>query len=288
MKLTPLAVVRVVWLALPLGLVPALEGALAERSSPISILVSTSAWIGWSAGIVAVLAPRTLGLTYLRVAAPAALVLANWAAIGDAEVGPAVAAVLLSAVAVVVVLAPAVTDAFVNGSAYGPETRFALRTPTAILVGPAVLVWAIVVAGVVTGPLLLAAEQWIAGAVALAIGLPAAALGARSLHQLARRWLVFVPAGVVVHDPTAVASQLIPRTAVASIGPALAGTDAHDLTGGAAGLALEVQLVDPVTFEAPKGKKHPPEPVEADRFLVAPSRPGAVLKEARARRFAVA
>jgi hypothetical protein len=287
-KPTPLAVVRVVWLALPLGLVPALEGALAERSSPVAILVSMAAWIGWSAGIVAVLAPRTVGLTYLRIAAPAALVLANWAAIGDAPVGAAVAAVLLSAVAVVVVLAPATTDAFVNGSAYGPETRFALRTPTPILLGPALLVWVIVVAGVAIGPLLLAAEQWIAGAIALVIGVPAAALGARSLHQLARRWLVFVPAGLVVHDPTAVASQLIPRGAVASIGPALVGTDAHDLTGGAAGLALEVGLVDPVTFESPRGKKAPPEAVETDRFLVAPSRPGAVLKEARARRFAVA
>jgi hypothetical protein len=279
--------VRVVWLALPLALVPALEGALADRSSPVAVLVSMAGWLGWTAGIVAVLAPRTLGLTYLRIAAPASLVLSSWAALGDVPVGAAIAAVLLSAVTVVIVLSPAVTDAFVNGSAYGPERRFALRTPTAILFGPALLVWVLIVAGVSTGPLLLAAEQWVAGVVALAIGWPVAALASRSLHQLARRWLVFVPAGLVVHDPSAVASQLIPRSAVATIAPALADSEAHDLTGGAAGLALEVRLVDPIVIEPARGRRKPPDPVETDRFLVSPSRPGAVMKEARARRFAV-
>lgn len=288
MKPTPLMIARVVWLVLPLGLVPALEGALAGSSAAISVLVSMAGWIGWTGGIVAVLAPRTLGLTYLRITAPAALVLAIWAASGGASVVAGVAAVLLAAIAVVVVLAPAVTDAFVNGSAYGPESRFALRTPIPILLGPALLVWVLVGAGISAGPLLLAAEQWIAGAIATVVGLPVAALAARSLHQLARRWLVFVPAGLVVHDPTAVAPQLIPRGAVTSIGPAPAGSDAHDLTGGAAGLALQVQLVDPVVFEPPRTRRARGEPVETDRFLVAPSRPGAVLKEARARRFALA
>jgi hypothetical protein len=287
-KPAPVMFVRVVWLALPLALVPALEGALADRSSPVAVLVSMAGWLGWTAGIVAVLAPRTLGLTYLRVAAPAALVLAIWAALGDVSIAVAIAAVLLSAVAVVIVLSPAVTDAFVNGSAYGPERRFALRTPTAIVVGPALLVWVLIVVGVATGPLLLATEQWVAGGIALAIGWPVAAVAARSLHQLARRWLVFVPAGLVLHDPTAVASQLIPRGAVATIAPALAGSDAHDLTGGAAGLALEVRLVDPIVFEPARGRRNPPDPVETDRFLVSPSRPGAVMKEARARRFTVA
>ena len=287
MKPSPLLLARAAWLALPLGLVPALEDALADRSSAVAILVSTTAWFGWAVGIVAVLAPRTLGLTYLRVATPLAAAVAMWAAVQETAVAAAVGAVLLGTVAIVVILAPAVTDAFVNGSAYGPERRFALRTPTALLLGPVELVWLLVVSGIAVGPLLLAAEQWIAGGIAVAIGWPVAVVGSRSLHQLARRWLVFVPAGLVVHDPTAVASQLIPRTAVLSIGPALAGSDAHDLTGGAPGLALEVALVDSVVFEPPRGRRRAPEPVETDRFLVAPSRPGAVLGEARTRRFAV-
>lgn len=288
MKPSPLLLVRVLWLVLPVGLVPALEGALADRSSPVSILISMAAWIAWAVGIVAVLAPRTLGLTYLRIAAPAALATGVWAAVDGDSVAAGAAGVLLSAVTLVVVLAPAVTDAFVNGSAYGPETRFALRTPTAVLVGPALVVWVLVVMGLVTGPLLLASEQWIAGAIALVVGLPVAALGSRSLHQLARRWLVFVPAGLVVHDPTAVAAQLLPRAAVASMGPAPAETGAADLTGGAAGLALEVRLVDPVHFEPPRGGRRGIDPVETSQFLVAPSRPGAVLAEARERRFPVA
>ncbi len=288
MKPSPLLFVRALWLALPLALVPALEGALADRSSTVSVVVSTACWLAWTAGIVAVLAPRTVGLTYLRAAAPAALLLADWAALSGASLPAGLAAVLLAAVTVVVVLAPAVVDTFVNGSAYGPERRFALRTPTALMVGPTVIVWGLLVAGVATGPLLLACELWVAGAIATAVGLPVAALAARSLHQLARRWLVFVPAGMVVHDPTAIASQLIPRGAVRSLGPALQGTDAHDLTAGAAGLALEVQLVDPIVIEPARSAKGRREPVETERFLVAPSRPGAVLAEARARRFAVA
>ena len=52
-------------------------------------------------------------------------------------------------------------------------------------------------AGVVTGPQLLADRQWLIGGVAVAVGAAVGAVGARQLHLLSRRWLVFVPAGVV-------------------------------------------------------------------------------------------
>lgn len=279
--------IRVTWLVLPVVLGPALDAASADRSRAVGLTVAALAWAAWTAGIVAVLVPRTVGLTYLRIAAPAGVALATWGALGDADAAAAVVGLVAATAAAVAALAPTTGDAFVNGSAYGPERRFALRPPAALLFGPVELVWLAVVGGAIAGPLLLAAEQWVAGVVALVVGVPVAVLGSRSLHQLARRWLVFVPAGVVVHDPTALAAQLLRRQSIRSIGPAPATTDAHDLTGGAPGLALEVVLAAPVTLELLARRGTPPPPVETDRFLVTPTRPGAVLAEAAARRLPV-
>ena len=91
------------------------------------------------------------------------------------------------------------------------------------------------------GPLLLAAQQWVIGAVLTAVGLVVVLALARALHQLARRWVVFVPAGVVVHDPLGLVDPvLLPRGWVQGFAPAPADTDATDLTMGAPGLAVEI------------------------------------------------
>lgn len=278
---------RVVWLALPLTLGPAIGAALDDRGAAVVWLVQVALWLGWTLGLVASLVPRVEALTPLRVVAPALVPLAVWAAAVVDEVGAAqVVAVLGAAVAAMVALAPRTGDEFVNGSAYGHERRFALRAPAPLLLGPVVLVWALVVAGAVTGPLLLAAGRWVAGAVALVLGWAVSFLGGRSLHQLSRRWLVFVPAGVVVHDPLGFQPQLLPRTNVAAMGPAPADTDALDLTNRAAGLALEIALHDPVELER-RQRGGRAELVPAQRLLVTPTRPGAVLVEARERRLPV-
>jgi hypothetical protein len=176
----------------------------------------------------------------------------------------------------------------VAGSSYGVERRMPLRVPGPLLAGPLVVVWGAAATGVAAGPLLLAAGQWIAGAAALAVGLPVAAVAFRSLHTLARRWLVFVPNGVVVHDPLALAEPVLLRRAeVRSFGPAPADTAALDLTRGALGLALEVTLAPPVSVVlAGGGRQGVREATIAAALLVAPTRPGAVLTEARRRRLA--
>lgn len=275
------------WAVLAVALGPALDATLADRSRAISLLLTVVLWGVWTVGLVAVLVPRTIGLTFLRITAPAGLVLAVWSAASEADTWAAVLAVLAASVTTMVALSPTTGDAFVNGSAYGPERRFALRVPASLLFGPLQLTWFIVVAGALAGPLLLAAERWVAGAIATTVGLPLAALASRSLHQLSRRWLVFVPAGVVVHDPTAVASQLLQRSTVRQIGPAPADTTAHDLTGGALGLALLIDLAEPVTVEPRRRRGATVRPVETDQLLVTPTRPGAVLREATARRLPV-
>jgi hypothetical protein len=181
----------------------------------------------------------------------------------------------------------------VNGSSYGDERRMPLRPPGVLLLGPIELTWVVVVAGVVTGPMLLAARQWVPGAVALVVGWVLAGLGTRILHALSQRWFVFVPAGVVVVDQMALTdSLLVQRQRVDSLGPAPADTQAVDLTVGALGLALELRLTQPdLIVPAPPrrlgGGQATIDPVEVESVLFAPSRPGWVLDEARRRRLLV-
>ena len=127
------------------------------------------------------------------------------------------------------------------------------------------------------------------GGVAAALGLPAAWLLVRSMHNLSRRWAVFVPAGMVLHDPlTLLDPVLLQRSTVTRLGPAVAGTDALDLSQRAPGLALEMSLREetPFTLLVPGNREGRSE--STTRFLFTPTRPGAVLDEARRRRLPVA
>ena len=277
--------VRVVWLAQALCLGPALSAWLDGASAPVQWVASVGAWGGWLAVLVATLVPTTLSLTVVRIGGPGAAAAALGALVATGASAATVVALAAGLVALLVCLAPETAEVFVDGSSYGDERRLPLRTPALLLAGPAELAWAVALAGAAAGPLLVAAGQWLAGAVALAVGLPLARVAGRSLHALSRRWLVFVPAGLVVHDPLALAEPiLLARSAVRRFGPAPADTDALDLTGGAWGLALEVRLVAPVTLARLAPRRAPVEVEDVTALLVTPARPGRVLAEARRRR----
>ncbi len=264
---------------------PALGDALDDTSRPVQLVASVGLWAGWAAVLVATLVPTTVSLTALRVAAPATVVVALAAAVATGPSASGVVGLVGALVAALAAFWPGTGEAFVAGSSYGAERRMPLRVPGPLLAGPLVLAWVVAAAGVAAGPLLLAAERWLAGAVALAVGLPAAIVALRSMHTLARRWLVFVPNGVVVHDPLALAEPvLLRRTEVRSFAPAPADTGALDLTRGALGLALEVRLEPPVSLVLARGRPGTTEVATTKALLVSPTRPGAVLAEARRRR----
>jgi hypothetical protein len=279
---------RVTWLVLPVVLGPAVGDALDDASRPVQLVASVGLWAGWAVVLVATLVPTTVSLTALRVAAPAAVAAAVAATVAEAASAAAVVGLVGALVAALAAFWPGTGEAFVAGSSYGDERRMPLRVPGPLLAGPLALAWAVAAAGVATGPLLLAARQWVAGAAALAVGLPAAGIAVRSLHTLARRWLVFVPNGVVVHDPLALTEPILLRRAdVRWFGPAPADAAALDLTRGALGLALEVRLVSPVSLVlAAGGRASASEATTVGALLVSPTRPGAVLAEARRRRLA--
>ncbi len=277
---------RLTWLALPLVAGPAFGDALDGASRPVQVVSGVGLWGGWAAVLVATLVPATVTLTALRIAAPAAVAAAVAATVAGGPTAADAAAIGATLLAALAAFWPVTGEAFVDGSSYGDERRLPLRVPGPLVAGPLELVWAVVVAGVAAAPLLLAARQWVLGAVALVVGAVAVWWGVRVLHGLSRRWVVFVPAGMVVHDPLALVDPvLVPRAALRSLGPAPADSDALDLTRGAFGLALELRFADPVTLLVVRGRGRS-DSVSADAVLVTPTRPGALLTEARARRLA--
>jgi hypothetical protein len=279
---------RITWALLPLALGPALGEALDGRTRAVSLTGAVLAWAAWAAVLVAVLIPRTVSLTALRVAAPAGLGAANWAAVAGDRGSADLVAVTWAAITLVAAFAPTTGDCFVNGSAYGDERRMPLRVPGTLLLGPLPLAWVAAVAAPIGAPLLLAARQWVAAGVLAAVGLPAAIVAIRALHGLSRRWIVFVPAGVVLHDLHALVDPvLFPRARIRRLGPAPAGGDgAMDLTMRSLGLALELELADPLEL-APRRPDRHVELEQVDRVLFTPTRPGAVVQEAARRRITI-
>jgi hypothetical protein len=273
-----------------LTLGPLLSDGLHPRATASRTAVSVACWIVWAATLVVALVARTASLTIVRVVVPATVPASIWAALAadDPSAATTVVGLVAATVTTVAALLAPTGEAFVDGSSYGDERRMPLRPPGVLLLGPLELAWAVAVVGLTAGPLLLAFEQWIAGAVLTAIGVPLAVLAARALHRLSRRWLVFVPAGFVVHDHLALAEPtLVPRNLVTAMGVARRDTTATDLTVGALGVALETRLSE-ATAVVPTRRDGSIEALDIVAFLVAPSRPGAALVEARRRRISVA
>ena len=284
----------VVWVTLPFIAGPALADTLDPRSPMFRTVVSVALWVVWGATLLAALVPRTVTLTAIRIVAPASVAAVIWGAAVTPSAGPAdLVAIVVTAVATAVALLPTTGDEYVNGSSYGDERRFPLRAPLALLLGPIELAWAVVVVGVVGGPLLLAAQVWAVGALALLLGWPLAWWVVRSLHTLSRRWLVFTPAGLVLHDQLVVVeAMLVVRRQLASIAPALADTTARDLTLASPGLVLEIRMTEPLAISpTPARRVRGEQPgvvsTDVDAVLVTPTRPGVVLTEATRRRLPV-
>ena len=212
-------------------------------------------WCGWAIVLGAMFVPTTVTLTVVRIIAPASVVAAIvLSAPGGFELEDGIA-LAATVVASSLCLLPAFGAVCLHGGAYGDEERVALRAPGLLLLGPIELSWMLLVAGAAAGPLLLAAHQWVAGAAMTVVGVLLAVGVGRALHQLARRWLVFVPAGVVVHDPMGLVDPVLLRRArIRSFAPALADTTATDLTMAAPGLALEIALLDKVELVTRVGR----------------------------------
>lgn len=282
-----------VWLTLPLTAGPAFANALDHRSTPVQLVAAIGLWTVWSVTLVAALVPSTVSLTTIRITMPASVVAATWAALAVADGADTAESIALgiTSLAAVLSLSAAVGFTFINGSSYGDERRFPLRPPGPVVMGPLEAVWVAMVASAFAGPMLLAARQFVAGAIITVLAVAIVVAGVRALHQLSKRWLVFVPAGIVLVDRTSLLdAMLVLRQRVAVICAAPAESDAVDLTANALGLAIEVRLTEPDTIiptPPRRDRRLMIEPLEVSAVRFTPTRPGWVLDAARQRRLTV-
>jgi hypothetical protein len=269
---------RGLWAVLPFTVWPALGAALRPDAHAVRTTAALAGWVVWGAVLVATMVPSPLALTALRCVAPAVVGAAvAAAATGRPSVLATTGAVAWSAVVAAAVFLPGTAVLCVNGPAYPNERRFPLVAPGPLLVGPIELAWAVMVALPTAGALLLAGQRWVLGGVLCALAVPAVPILARALHGLSRRWLVFVPAGVVVHDPMSLAEPVLFRRQVVSrLGPAGPAEDGLDLTLGAPGLAVELRLLEPAVLVR-AGRGAGPREDGTVALRVTPSRPGEVL-----------
>ncbi len=283
-------VLRATWASLPFTAGPTFAAAFAGSDSLLQRGGSVALWALWAVTLVALLVPLSQTLAVVRIVIPAALVAAIIAARAastteaDFSAGMAAIAIGVSAVATVLVLTAAIGDIFINGNSYGDEWRAPLKPPGPVLFGPLPLAWLATVIGGTAGPWLLLSQRWIAGAVALVVGFAIAVVAVRAIYVLTQRWAVFVPAGMVVHDGFALAEPvLFRRREISSLHAAPSNPSSTDLTAGALGLALELQLDSPLEVARPV-RKQPAEMQSIGGLLFSPTRPGKTLNTARERR----
>ena len=277
-------VLRLLWVLLPVTVGVALGDLLDGTSTPVGLVAAVGLWGLWAVGLVACLVPTTSALTVLRMLAAAPLVLAVIALV--AEPGPATAVAVVAGTAVAVVaFHPQVGRVFVQGSAYGDEARFPLRPPGQLVLGPLPVLWLALAASVAAGPLLLAARQWAVGAVVTAVAIGLAVVLPRRFHLLSRRFLVFVPAGLALHDHLVLSETAMFRwRAIRSFARALAGTEALDLTGGSLGAAVEVGLREPEAVVCRGRRPGESDAVRTSAFLCRPTLLADAVAEAERRR----
>lgn len=269
-------VLRALWVALPFTFGPLLGAALGPHSVPLARTATVLAWAVWGAGLVATLVFHPIGLVGLRAASPVLAVAAIWSAVTGEASTPVTAAGLVVALLVALLVQHSELGFLcVNGPAYPNERRFLLRPPATLLLGPIPLAGILLGASFVVGPLLLAARAWVPGAIAgIAGGLLVWVLS-RALHAVTDRFLVFVPAGLVLHDETVLREPVLFRTQVIErIQAAPADTDSLDLTANAPGLAIEVVLTEKVEITRVFGRGLDAEVGRTARFLAVPTLPG--------------
>jgi hypothetical protein len=276
---------RLLWVSLPITAAPAIADALGGWSSAPATVAAVLLWLAWAISLLALFAPRPWGLTFVRVAAPSGVAITILCA-PAASGGAAAVAIAFMLAAAAVALSPIVAQFAGNALAYGDEVRFPLRIPLPLLCAPVPIAIALVTAGVATGPLLLADGRVVAGVVAVVLGIPLAAFLARSLHALSRRWLVLVPAGLVVVDPLILVDPAMMRrqqvSDVAAMAPAPDLDHALDLRLGAPG-GITIRLAEILPFARRRGRTDGAI-VTTDTVLVAPTRRAAFLDAAGTRR----
>ena len=270
-----------VWGAAGLADFVCVNQALESRSATASTVIAVTLWLGFAIGLVATLVPSPLGLTIVRLLAPLTVVVAVASWVMGADLAAGAGALAITVVATLAILGASLGETFVQGSAYGDERRLPLRPPAAFLL-PLAIVWVLWTCAVVAAVGMLASGRPLWGFGLAVVAICSGWLVATRAHRLSRRWLVLVPSGVVIHDAVVLGETLMmSRPTIRNAQLALADTEAADLTGPAAGHAVQLTLSELATVvfaptrAAPQGTA-----IHAKSLLIAPTRPGRALAAA--------
>lgn len=269
---------RVLWVAQVVVVGTSVGDALDARSRSVQLVASIGCWAVWGLVLVASLVPTTVSLTAVRMTVPTTVPVAIVAWSAGASAAAGIVALAGGLVLTVLVMSGDVGEAFAQGSAYGDERRLPLRPPAAVLLALPV-VWSLLTGSLLAGPLLLAAHQWVLGIVISGLATGLTVVLPRRFHRLSRRWLVIVPAGLVVHDHVVLAETvMVARANLEAAGLALVGTGAANLTGNAPGPVVEVRVRDLETVVLAAPPRGQTKALHVQSFLVSPTRPGRALR----------
>jgi hypothetical protein len=255
-------------------------GLLDNRSVAVQVTGTTLAWAVWGTVVIASSINHPITLTVLRIGTP---VVAGFMILDIFNQGTSSGQVIKVAVSVAILLlsfSAEIGSIYVQASAYGDEKRFALRPPV-VLLAPILLSALVVDLSIISLPLLVAAKNWSIAAVSLAGLYVSTKYLLPRIHLLSRRWLVFVPAGVVVHDEIVLSTNLMIRKQdLFQIQLARNNSAAADLSALTWGVPLELTLNKPLDISLTSiGAKHlnTISAIHAQSVLIATSRPGFVL-----------
>lgn len=258
--------------------------ALDDNDAMTENVWTITAWLIWGGGIFLLLLPSVISLVVFRIISPATTVGALVLLLaGDNTSG---SDMLLLAVGFAGALATALiamTAEFanhnINATAYGNERRFLLRPPVAFVL-PTLLAWLLIIGPVAATIAFIAAERWVP---AVLCGIPSLVLATSlpmRISRLATRWLVIVPAGLVIHDKIVLGeTAMFKRFAVIDVALATSESESADASGITWGIPLQINLRDADTLVFAADKEHPRgRAIHTLSVLVAPSRPGQFMK----------
>jgi hypothetical protein len=207
-----------------------------QRSFSVATVLAVWGWTLWVVVATALLVPSAISLTAVRIVIPVS-VAASFMALSPISI-------FASLVMFVICASPLFADTMVQGGAYGDEIRFTLKTPVPYM-APASVAWLLLCGTLLPGTLFLAAEQWWVGGPLTLVGLVLARFVPLRLHRLARRWLVVVPAGIVVHDHLVLAETVMStKNNIARIVETSVAGETADFTGGVLGRRIAVHLLN--------------------------------------------
>jgi hypothetical protein len=260
--------------------VPLLNNALRQMSSPTGISSTVAIWLLWSIALLCTLVPSSSALTAIRLALPTIFVIVAAVAVAIGVSSGIVAALAISLLASLLIFSGDIGNSFVQLSAYGDERRFLLRCPPAMLLVQ-VLSWLVWLTLAIFAINLLASDALILGAIVAIAALLLTIVLPRRFHRFSRRWLVSVPAGLVIHDHVVLAeTAMFMNNAIIEIGVDLAPSEAADLSGKCPGVGLLIALKDFDTVVLAATPKTPGgSAIHVKSMRICPTRPGRAITE---------